>query len=495
MSSESASVYEAILGRTGDGDRPVTIGGSPWTYGDLRRAVDHLTDRLRALGVAPGLRVGIGVDPSAGYLASLLAVRKAGATTVLFGPTWTPFEQGRCFAHSQPGWIIASRHPGVGETARQVVECPESDCQIYTFGGTAVDAPRSEPDDAVIIYTSGTTGAPKGVVLSESAISANVRAVSAYLGLTSEDSTAVFTPTCYAYAVSQFLTHAFSGASILPVPTYLRYPMVVLQAVAVQRVTGLAANPTSFRIVLGLEPPADWTYDSVRYVMSGGQFLDARLVMRLHERFPKARVVNMYGASENAPRISYHWLEDEGSDDPARFYPVGRAVEGTEMQIRDDADRPLQAGEVGEVVVRGTSLMRGYWRDPESTAAKIRDGWLHTGDLGSIDATGCLTLTGRASNVINVGNEKVSPEDVERVLLEVRGVADAGVYGVRDPVTGESVRAKVVLEPGATIDPVQMQRHCQLMLSAYKVPREILVVESLPRTLYGKMDRTKLKES
>jgi acyl-CoA synthetase (AMP-forming)/AMP-acid ligase II len=139
--------------------------------------------------------------------------------------------------------------------------------------------------------------------------------------------------------------------------------------------------------------------------------------------------------------------------------------------------------------------MRGYWRDAESTAAKLRDGWLHTGDLGYLDETGRLVLTGRASNVINVGNEKVSPEDVERTLLEVRGVSDAGVYGVPDPVTGETVRAKVVLESGAAVDPEAMLQHCRMILSGYKVPREIRVVDALPRTLYGKLDRTKLKES
>jgi acyl-CoA synthetase (AMP-forming)/AMP-acid ligase II len=233
----------------------------------------------------------------------------------------------------------------------------------------------------------------------------------------------------------------------------------------------------------------------VRYIMSGGQFLDGRLVMRLCERLPNTRIVNMYGASENSPRISYHWVEDQGSDDPARFYPVGIPVQGTRMEIRSDDDGPVPVHEVGEVVVGGTSLMRGYWRDAEATTAKLRNGWLHTGDLGYLDEGNRLVLTGRASNVINVGNEKVSPEDIERVLLEVKGVAEAGVFGVADPVTGESVRAKVVVEAGAAVEPETMLQHCRLMVSGYKVPREIRIVDALPRTLYGKLDRTKLKES
>ena len=493
MSVSVVSIYQEILGRTDDGGRPAILGKDRASYGDLHRRIERFAGALSAAGVGPGTRVGLSLDPGAGYLAGLLGIRAAGATAVLFGTSWTPFEQRRCFLHAHPGWIVAGTEPEVGETAHAAVDCDEVGGRIHRY--VHATAPMaSEPDDAVIIYTSGTTGAPKGVVLPESAISANVRAVAAYLELSKSDSTAVFTPTCYAYAVSQFLTHALAGAAILPVPSYLRFPMVIPQACSTHALTGLAANPTSFRIILGLDIPEDWDLRSVRYVMSGGQFLDARLVMRLYERFPNARVVNMYGASENSPRISYHWVDDRGGDDPARFYPVGVAVEGTRIEIRSDEDRPLPARETGEVVVAGSSLMRGYWRDGDSTAAKLRNGWLHTGDLGYLDDAGRLVLTGRASNVINVGNEKVSPEDVERTLLEVRGVADAGVYGAPDPVTGETVRAQVVLEPGATVDPEAMLQHCRLILSGYKVPREIRIVDGLPRTLYGKLDRTRLKE-
>lgn len=493
MSTAEGSIYGEILGRTDDGGRLAILGRNAASYGELRHRVERLGRRLQESGAGAGGRVGLCLDPGAGYLVGLLAIRSIGATAVLFGTSWTPFEQRRCFLHAQPEWMIASAEPAVGQVPESSVACEEIDGQLhhYLF---ADPPPISEPDDAIIIYTSGTTGAPKGVVLPESAISANVRAVAAYLELSKTDSTAVFTPTCYAYAVSQFLTHALAGASIFPVPSYLRFPMVVPQACSVYRLTGLAANPTSFRIILGLDIPADWDLRSVRYVMSGGQFLDARLVMRVSQRFPSTRVVNMYGASENSPRISYHWVEDRGGDDAARFYPVGKAVDGTQLEIRDDHDRPVPVGSIGEVVVSGTSLMRGYWKDPESTAAKLRGGWLHTGDLGRLDPDGALILTGRVSNVINVGNEKVSPEDVERVLLEVRGVADAGVYGALDPVTGESVRAKVVLDAGSAVDAAALTQHCRLMLSGYKVPREVRIVDALPRTLYGKLDRTKLKE-
>lgn len=491
--TKTDSVFAEILGRSGDDERPAILGTDFCEYGELRRKVEQLVVHLKDAGVGSGDRVGVSLDPGLGYLVALLAVRAAGATAVLFGTSWTPFEQKRCFGHSQPGWILSTQTPPVGESAEVTRECFEIGVELFTFKPVASPL-TAEPDDAVIIYTSGTTGAPKGVVLSESALSANVRAVAEYLELTSTDSTAVFTPTCYAYAVSQFLTHALVGAAIAPVPTYLRFPMAVLQACDSYRLTGLAANPTAFRIFTRLEAPENWDFSSVRYIMSGGQFLDARLVASLFERFTNAGIVNMYGASENSPRISYYWLEDRGGEEASRFYPVGTPVGGTRIEIRDDDGKPIPNGEVGEIAVTGTSLMRGFWRDPAATAAKVRDGWLHTGDLGFIDPESRLILTGRQSNVINVGNDKVSPEDVERVLLEVPGIAEAGVYGVKDPVTGESVRAKVVVDAGSEQGIAEMQHHCRRMLSAYKVPREIQIVDALPRTLYGKLDRRKLKE-
>ncbi|MBD3161629.1 MAG: AMP-binding protein [Candidatus Eisenbacteria bacterium] len=488
-----ADVYEEILGRTDDAERPAILGADRCTYGELRRKVDLLAARLRAAGAGPGRRIGIALDPSVGYLVALLGIRAAGATAVLFGTAWTPFEQRRCFQHARPSWILSAGTPAVGAVDPDPVDCVAAGAQLHRYAAND-DAPASEPDDAVIIYTSGTTGAPKGVVLPAASVSANVRAVAEYLELGPEDSTAAFTPTCYAYAVSQFLTHALAAAAIRPIPTYLRYPMAVLQACHEDRLTGLAANPTSFRIFTRLERPAHWDLNAVRTVMSGGQFLDARLVASLCEVFPSTRVVNMYGATENAPRISYHWLEDRGGDDPARFYPVGTAVRGTRIEIRAESGAVLPPGETGEVVVTGNSLMRGFWQDPEATAKRVRDGWLHTGDLGRFDEAGRLHLTGRSSNVINVGNEKVSPEDVERKMLEVAGVAEAGVYGVPDPLTGESVRAKIVLEEGAEIGGDVVQIHLRRALSSYKIPREIEVVDALPRTLYGKLDRRKLKE-
>ena len=182
-----------------------------------------------------------------------------------------------------------------------------------------------------------------------------------------------------------------------------------------------------------------------------------------------------------------------GMDDNG-FFAVGRAVAGTRLRVEVAGGQEASPGQTGEVVVGGTSLMRGYWRDAGATGERLASGWFHTRDLGYLDEDGRLHLVGRESTLINVGNEKVSPEEVEKVLMAASGVDKAAVYGVPDPLLGESVRALVVAAPGASLGATDVQTHCRGKISGYKIPRRVRFVESLPETLYGKIDRKRLHE-
>jgi acyl-CoA synthetase (AMP-forming)/AMP-acid ligase II len=271
------------------------------------------------------------------------------------------------------------------------------------------------------------------------------------------------------------------------------FPMDVLHSIAVHGLTGFSATPTACRILCNLALETEEKYDSVRFVMCGGQFLDLGLVRLIESIFPRARVVNMYGCTENSPRIAYHYADEPDGSDEHGYFPVGRPVLGTDVRIVVDSG-DAAPGETGEVVIRGTSLMRGYWRDAETTRERLRDGWFHTRDLGYADPRGRLYLTGRQSTIINIGNEKVSPEEVEKVLLEFAGVTDAAVYGRPDRLLGESVEAQLVLDAGAQTLLGDIQRHCRERISGYKVPRRFVTVNAIPRTLYGKIDRARLRE-
>lgn len=484
-------VFHDILGRSGDADRPCTLGDHPRSYGDLRRAVEEVAAALRRAGCDRGSRVAVCLDQGFEYLVAMLAVRAVDGIVVLMAPDWTEREKARVLAHSECRFGLADVPHLAGPEPEASSALPGVDVLLLRLPVRETEEPS--PGDAVIIYTSGTTGQPKGVVLTDEGVSANVAAVARYLELGARDIAPVFTPTCYAYSLSQNLTHLWVGGSVLPLPSGLMFPQELMRAISQHRATGISGTPTAFRILSELDTEPDLDLSSVRYVMTGGQFLDARLVARIRGSFPRARVVNMYGASENSPRIAFQYVEGGDGMDPRGYFAVGHAVEGTRIRVVTDGNADAARGEVGEVIVAGTSRMRGYWRDPDATSERLVDGWFHTRDLGYLDEGGRLHLTGRRSTIINIGNEKVSPEEVEKVLLELPGISDAAVFGVADPMLGESVHALIVLPEDSGLQLADVQRHCRERVSGYKVPRRIHVVAEIPRTLYGKIDRSGLR--
>ena len=488
----SASVFADILGRYTSA-RPFVLGPAPRTYSELLAAADSIARRLRARSCSRGSRVGICLDQGIEYVACLLAIWQVGGVSVLMAPGWTIYERERALKHSGMRFVLADT-PQLTQTIPARSENIEGlNCILLEYAECG-DSVEPEAGDAVIIYTSGTTGDPKGVVLTEASISANVAAVAEYLGLGSEDSTPIFTPSCYAYSLSQNLVQAWTGGAMVPVPPGLRFPLDILQAVSVYRLTGISATPTAIRMLCDVGIGSSLDLSSVRFVMCGGQFLDHRLVQLTKSLFRRAEVVNMYGCTENSPRISYHYVNGMIGMDKQGYFAVGRPVLGTTMRIETEDGKAAQPGEIGEVLITGTSLTRRYWKDDRGTASRIRNGWFHTRDLGCFDDSGLLHLTGRQSNIINVGNEKVSPEEVEKVLFEMPAIQDAAVYGMPDPLLGETVEAKVVSLAGSTVVVGDLQRHCREKLSHYKIPKRILIVDKIPRTLYGKLDRRLIRE-
>lgn len=489
--AKSASVFADILGRCDD-TRPFVLGPTLRTYGELLSAAGAIARRLQSRSCSRGTRVGICLDQGIEYMACLLGVWQVGGVSVLMTPGWTVYEQERVLKHSGARFIFADSPRSTLTRAAHSEAVEGLSCMLLEFGESG-DSMEPEAGDAVIIYTSGSTGDPKGVVLTERGITANVTAVADYLDLGRDDSAPIFTPSCYAYSLSQNLTQAWKGGAVMPVPSGLRFPRDVLQAVSTHRLTGISATPTAVRMLCDVGVGSELDLTSVRFVMCGGQCLEYRLVQLIKSVFRRAEVVNMYGCTENSPRVSYHYIHGTDGMDEQGYFAVGLPVRDTSIRIETEG-RTAGPGQIGEVLISGTSLMRGYWKDRAETEARIREGWFHTRDLGYLDEHGLLHLTGRESNIINIGNEKVSPEEVEGILLEIAGVHDAAVYGVPDPLLGEAVEARVVLIGASGVIVQDIQRHCRRKLSSYKIPRRILIVERIPRTLYGKVDRKRLRE-
>ena len=484
-----SSVFYEILGKQNDLKRTFIAGSTPATFGDLLNAVDLIDTCLREMGCGLDDRVGICLDQSLEYVASLLAVRKRGSIGVLMSLDWTDHEKEWIFSDSETRFMITNEPGFARQSQISFKGVGGLDCVICEYDNTQ-KTPNHE-DDSIIIYSSGTTGKQKAVILTDSGISSNVRAVSEYLELCSDDSSPMFTPTCYAYSLSQVLTHALVGAAILPIPTRLMFPMEILDGISRYGLTGISATPTAFRVLLDLKHEETLNFSSVRYVMAGGQPLDFELTRRLVEKFKNSKVVNMYGCTENSPRISYFYINGETGLSQSRHFAVGKPVCGTEIRILTNNGKYAKPDEIGEIVIKGTSLMRGYLKDPQANEKRLCNGWFYTGDLGYIDQDGLLYLTGRIQTIINVGNEKVSPEEVEMILCEIEGIEESLVYGVSDSLLGERVCANIKIKQDSDVKTVDIQRYCREKLSGYKIPRQISIVDSIPRTLYGKIDRKK----
>lgn len=484
------SVFDDILGRIDGLNRTFVLGPDKKTFGDLLSSANGISKSLKQCGLENSDRVGICIDQSFAYTAAILGIRQACGIPVLMAPDWTEEEKTNIIKLAETRLII-SDEPIKGTThVKSLTSIVGDETSIYE---NAIDSKiQAQPDDAIIIFSSGTTGVSKGIVLTDTGLSENIRAVASYLHLTEDDSSPIFTPPCYAYSVSQHLTHAWAGASVFPVGSGLKFPIAIPKAIEKYRLTGVSANPTAFKIIGQIKTIKAMDLSSVRYLMTGGQPLSNDLVSMLKSNFTNTEIINMYGCTENSPRISYHYINGKSGMDDTGYFSVGTAVHGTEITVITENGTPAKPGETGEIRITGTSLMRKYWNKPEETEVAFSDGWLHTADIGYFDKKGLLYLCGRQSNVINTSNQKVSPEEVEKVLIQHEDIVDAGVYGRKNPLFGELVVADIVLRPESDMDIINVQGFCRLLLSSYKIPREINFVDTLPLTLYGKIDRKRL---
>ncbi|GAA4801913.1 class I adenylate-forming enzyme family protein [Lysobacter hankyongensis] len=342
---------------------------------------------------------------------------------------------------------------------------------------------------AMILYTSGTTGAPKGVTLTHGNLLANAGAVIDYLQLDPDDSVLSILAFYYAYGASVLHTHLLSGACIVLAQNLL-FPHLLMDTIVRERITGFSGVPSTFALLLERVKLGDYDLSSLRYLTQAGGPMGPTLTQRLRAALPGARLFVMYGQTEATSRLT--WLPPERLDE--KLGSVGIPIGGVSLRIVREHGGDADTGEDGEVWVRGANVMRGYWNNPESSAAVLRDGWLRTGDMGHLDDDGYLWLVGRRSDMIKTGAHRVHPVDVEEVIAEVPGVAEVAVVGVDDDVLGQVIKAFVVAPGLPPRSDNLIKAHCRERLASYKIPRDIAFVSALPRTASGKVRRAALLE-
>jgi long-chain acyl-CoA synthetase len=348
------------------------------------------------------------------------------------------------------------------------------------------DVSLSSHDPAVIIYTSGTTGHPKGVVLTHRNVVSNATTSqnSADAVERPEERQLAILPLAHSFGLVVLNISYVSGALCVMQPRF--DTTAVLSAIERHRITGFAGVPAMF-VALLYSPDAD-TYDtsSLIYCVSGSAPLPLAVLEGFEKKF-QCRILEGYGLSEASAVLTAHTVEME-----RKIGSVGKPIAGVELRIVDENDEPLPAGETGEIVARGPNIMREYYHMPTETAAVLRGGWLHTGDMGYIDNDGYVFIVERKKDLIIRGGFNIYPRDVEEVLNRHPAVIESAVIGIPSERMGEEVKAFVVTRE--EIDAEQLKAYCREALANYKTPREIEFVSFLPRNPVGKIDKKELRK-
>jgi long-chain acyl-CoA synthetase len=472
--------------RDAPGAEALVCGDARLSYADYGKAVAALAKRLGAAGVAKGDRVAVILPNGIGIAVASMAVMAAGAVLVPLNPLYTAHELGYILRDAAPVAVIAE--PGL-EAAREAAEgldpvwiAPEVD----TDGGALPGLP--DPGAlAMIQYTGGTTGKPKGVMLGHDGLAANVAQREARLPTRWQaDRVLIVTPLYHSYATAMGLFLAMNGANALHILPRYDGP-AVLETIAGEAITLFAGSPAIYIDLLGQPGLAKANLGSLRLCFSGSAALPAQVLDRWQTR-AGCPVVEGYGQTEAGPVLTYM-----GMDGPRLPGTVGTALGGTEMRIVDvgDTGRDMPVGEPGEIVARGPQIMRGYWNLPEVTAETLAGGWLRTGDIGSLDAGGVLTVRDRKKDMVIVSGFNVYPREIEEELHAHPAVREAAVIGRPDPRKGEALVAFVV--PSGAVSEADLRGWLSERLTRYKQPSEIVMTDTLPKSAIGKIDKTALR--
>jgi long-chain acyl-CoA synthetase len=361
---------------------------------------------------------------------------------------------------------------------------PDSVFDSATEGKSGVSKDFDKENCAEIIFTSGSTGKPKGVMISHKNLIANTESIVEYLKLTQEDRMLVVLPFYYCYGLSLFHTHLRVGGSVVLNNSFI-FLGSIIKDIKEHKCTGFAGVPSHFQILLRKSDSFKKTiFPDLKYVTQAGGKLATIFIDEFRESLPQVKFIVMYGQTEATARLSYLppdlYEKKKGS--------MGKGIPGVELKVINEKGEKIKPGETGEVIARGDNIMIGYFADDEGTRNTLRDGWLYTGDLGTVDKDGYIYLTARKKEIIKVRGKRISPKEIEAVILEITEVIDCSVEGIDDEIEGETLKATIVVRKDAK-NPVtreSIMQHCSKHLALYKIPQVYELNEELTISATGK---------
>ena len=507
MSEEPNNIGNLLEQRTAKAPGKMFLFSEPdgrqFTYAEFAAAVNRAAALLAAHAVSKGDVVSLLMPNSPEYIIAYFACWKLGA---LAGPVnsllkeheiefvMNNSEAKAILVHSefQPRIEnIRGELPhlkSVIEFDDEAVATREIRQEEQEKGGQDARAPSiNKADDSIIIYTSGTTGKPKGCLLTHGNVIANARQISNWLNFTEDDRLLTIMPLFHMNAVSVTTMSAlYAGGSTVISPRFSASQF--WQIISDYQVTSFGSVATMLSILLNTYPdgvPAGLKTDQLRFAMCGSAPVPAEVIKKFEETF-NCPVVEGYGLSESTCRSTFN-----PPDERRRAGSCGLAI-GNEMKVFDDDDNEVPDGELGEIVLRGENVLKGYFKSPEATQSAFRNGWFHTGDVGYRDKDGFFYIVDRKSDMIIRGGENIYPREIDEVLYKHPAVAAAATIGVPDDLYGEEVAAFVVLKDGLKVSEAELISYCTERLADYKCPKSIRIVAEIPKGPTGKLLKREL---
>ncbi len=503
-----------------------------WTYSELKQRVDQLAAGLISLGINPGDRVGIWGPNSAEWVLTQLATAKIGAIMVCVNPAYRLYEleyalnKVECKAlitdeqfktsdyleilrtlapeleHCAPGQLEAAKLPHLKYVIRMGLAASPGMYNFDDVCAAASDEDRAalsdlqsklKPDDAINIqFTSGTTGNPKGATLSHCNILNNGYLTGEAMRLTPADKLCIPVPLYHCFGMVLAVLACVSHGATMVFPGAAFEPEQTLQTVQEEQCTALHGVPTMF--ITELDHPNFGKFDlsSLRTGIMAGAPCPVEIMKRVISEMHMQDILIAYGQTELSP-INNMTLPDDSLE--RRTETVGRAMPWVEIKIVDEAGHVVPVGQKGEICTRGYSVMQGYWNDPEKTAEMIdTSGWLHSGDIATMDASGYVRIVGRIKDMIIRGGENIYPREVEEFLYQHPAISEVQVFGIPDEKMGEEVCAWIQLNDGAQLTADEVKTYCKEQITHFKVPRHIQFVSEYPMTVTGKIQKFVMRD-
>ncbi len=497
------------------------FGKQRLTYSDLDVQSNQLAESLMELGLQRHERVIIFLDNSVETAVSVWGILKAGSAFVVLNSSIKPIKLEYIIKDSGAKIIIAhsKKQDIVGKAVENIkgdfkivyvnsaaVKKDESHLPVFDYSellGSKAAVPSKELtermesvidyDLAALIYTSGSTGEPKGVISSHFNMISAARSIIEYLANEFDDIILNVLPLSFDYGLYQMIMCVLFGGTMV-LETSFMFPVKILQKIEEEKVTGFPIVPTIIALLLKMREIEKYKLDTVRYISNTGAAFPVPHIQKFNELFPHIKIYSMFGLTE-CKRIAYL------PPDQIKIRPdsVGKAMPNCEVFIMDDEGNEIPNGQVGELVVRGSNVMRGYWNAHELTDKVYRKGklqgetLLYTGDLFRKDEEGYLYFLGRKDDMIKSKGERISPKEIENILCSIKGVAEAAVIGVPDEVFGQAIKAYIVKNDSQPVDTNSILQYCSENMETFMVPKYVEFINELPKSPNGKVDKKILK--